>query len=150
MKLNQQSGASRFDFSISICIIGILAAVLLISLDRAQRRVEEITMEADLTFMRWELRELWAHYNASGKPLTGNDIENANPVRLLNDPLKNYLGEFPETPPDAKSTWFFDSKTKRLVYIFNDGRQNRYRLARTNQLDRASLGAIGGIDIVLE
>jgi hypothetical protein len=105
-------------------------------------------LEADLTNMRWGIRELWAHYNATGQSLTANDIENANPLRLLTDHPKSYVGEYPDTPPNAKSAWFFDTTSKRLVYIFIDGRQQRYRLTSTVPLNRASLGAMGGIDIV--
>lgn len=150
MRKPNLTGASRFDFAISISIIAILATILLISLDFAQRRIEEITMEADLTFMRWEIRELWAHHNATGQSFIASEIENANPVRLLNDQLKNYSGEYSETPPNVKSTWFFDTKTKHLVYVFLDGSQKRYRLTGISQLNRASLGAMGGIDIVLD
>ncbi len=145
-----QFGASRFDFAISISIIAVLSSILLLSLDSAQRRIEEITMEADLTFMRWEIRELWAHRNANNISLSPSDLENANPLNFLNDRMKNYIGEYPETPRKVKSAWFFNTKTKRLVYIFIDGSQKNYRLTGTSKLHHASLGAMGGIDIVLD
>ncbi|MGZ5056090.1 MAG: hypothetical protein ACXWAT_17025, partial [Methylobacter sp.] len=63
---------------------------------------------------------------------------------------KNYSGEYAQMPPDAQAVWYFDSKAKCLVYVFSDGRQVRYRLTSTAKLNRASLGAVGGIDMVLE
>jgi hypothetical protein len=145
-----QSGASRFEFAISICIIAILAYVLLISLNRVQSQVETVTMEADLTNMRWSLRELWAHRNARGQSFVGSEIENVNPIPLLNDRPKNYSGEYAETPQGAQATWYFDTTAKRLVYVFSDGRQVRYRMTSTATLNRASLGAMGGMDLVLD
>ncbi|MDO9048567.1 MAG: hypothetical protein Q7U66_12640 [Methylobacter sp.] len=145
-----QSGASRFDFAISVSVIAILASILLFSLNRAQSQVEMVTMETDLTNMRWGLRELWSHRNATGQALASSEIENANPLRLLSDQPKNYSGEYAETPSDAQAAWYFDTKAKRLVYIFSDGHQARYRLTGTAKLNRASLGAMGGMDLVLE
>ncbi|HEY8096591.1 MAG TPA: hypothetical protein VIE65_10955 [Methylobacter sp.] len=145
-----QTGSSLFDFAVTSSIIVILAAILLFSLNRAQSQAEAVVMETDLTHMRWGLRELWAHRNAIGQSIGGSEIENTNPLRLLNERPKNYSGEFAETPPGAQATWYFDTKAKRLVYVFSDGQQARYRLASTAGLNRASLGAIGGMDLVLD
>ena len=145
-----QAGASRFDFGVSISLIAMLTAVLLVGLNRAQSQAEALAMETDVANMRWGLRELWAHRNAIGQSLDVGEIDNANPLQLLNERPKNYSGEYAQTPPGAQSVWYFDSKAKRLVYVFGDGRQARYRLTSTAKLSRASLGAVGGIDLVLE
>lgn len=145
-----QAGASHFEFAVSITVIAVLTAVLLVGLNRAQSQAEALAMEADVANMRWGLRELWAHRNATGQSLDIGEIENANPLQLLSDRPKNYSGEYAQTPPGAQSAWYFDSKAKRLVYVFNDGRQARYRLTGTGRLNRASLGAVGGMDLVLE
>ncbi|MGZ8160663.1 MAG: hypothetical protein ACXWT1_13095 [Methylobacter sp.] len=134
---------------ISISIIALLASVLLFSLHRAQSQAEAVAMETDVANMRWGLRELWAHRNAIGQSFAGSEIDNANPLRLLNERPKNYRGEYDETPPGIQSAWYFDSKASRLVYVFSDGRQVRYRLT-TGKLNRASLGAMGGMDLVLD
>lgn len=143
----QQPGASRFDFAISISIIAILISILLFNLNLAQSQAETVMMEADLSNMRWGLRELWAHRNAIGQSLDASEVNNANPLRLLSDRPNNYSGEYAKAP-HAQSIWYFDTKAKRLVYIFSDGRQVRYRLTSIAKLKRASLGAIGGIDLV--
>jgi hypothetical protein len=145
-----QTGASRFDFAVSISLIAMLAALLLVSLNRAQSQAEAVTMEIDVANMRWGLRELWAHRNAIGQSLDIGEIDNANPLQLLNERPKNYLGEYAQAPAGAQSVWYFDSKAKRLVYVFSDGREARYRLTGTAKLNRASLGAVGGIDLVLD
>lgn len=143
-----QFSAGRFDFVISISIIVLLAFILLFSLSRTQSQIESVMMEADLSNMRWGLRELWAHRNAIGQSLADSEINNANPLRLLSDRPNNYIGEYEKIPPDARSIWYFDSKAQRLVYVFSDGHPLRYRLTRIARLNRASLGAIGGIDLM--
>lgn len=145
-----QAGASRFDFAVSISMIVVLTAILLVSLNRAQSQAEAVMMETDVANMRWGLRELWAHRNATGQSLDIGEIDNANPLQLLSERPKNYSGEYAQIPEGAQAVWYFDSKAKRLVYVFSNGRQVRYRLTGTAKLNRASLGAVGGMDLVLE
>ncbi len=152
MKLNffHFAVARLFNFAISNSIIAILVFIVLSNINRAQSQVEESMMETDVANIRWELRELWAHRNATGQSIVSSEIENANPLRLVNERPKNYSGEYAETPPGAESVWYFDTKAKCLVYVFSDGHQVRYRLASTAKLNRASLGAMGGIDLIRE
>lgn len=152
MKLNifHFAVSSLFNFAITNGIIAILVLAVLSNIDRAQRQVEESMMETDVANIRWQLRELWAHRNATGQSISGSEIEGANPLRLLNEPPKNYSGEYAAMPPEAESVWYFDTQTRRLVYVFSDGHQIRYRLTGTAKLNRASLGAVGGIDLVLD
>jgi len=152
MKLNifHFAASSLFNFAISNAIIGILAFIVLANINRAQSQVELSMMETDVANIRWALRELWAHRTATGQSIAGSEIDDANPLRLVNERPKNYSGEYAQTPPGAESVWYFDTKAKRLVYVFSDGHQMRYRLIGTAKLNRASLGAMGGIDLVLE
>jgi hypothetical protein len=152
MKLNifHFAAASLFNFVISNSIIAILVFIVLSNINRAQSQVEESMMETDMANIRWELREWWVHRTATGQSIAGNEIDDANPLRLVNERPKNYSGEYAETPLGAESVWYFDTKAKRLVYVFKDGRQVHYRLTGTAKLNRASLGAMGGIDLVQE
>ncbi|MDO9268968.1 MAG: hypothetical protein Q7T96_07645 [Methylobacter sp.] len=152
MKLNifHFAVANLFNFAISNGIIAILVFVVLSNIDRAQSQVEASMMETDVANIRWELRELWAHRNATGQSIAVSELDNANPLRLVNEQPKNYSGEYAQTPSEAESIWYFDTKAKRLVYVFKDGHQVHYRLTGTAKRNRASLGAMGGIDLVLE
>lgn len=152
MKLNifHFATASLFNFAVTNGIIAIMMLIVLANINRAQTHVEVSMMETDVANIRWQLRELWAHRTATGQSIAGSEIENANPLQLLDERPKNYSGEFADTPPDAHAIWYFDTKAKRLVYVFKDGQQQRYRLVSTIGRNRASLGAIGGIDLVLE
>lgn len=152
MKLNFFRFTVRdlFNFAISNSVIVILAGLLLLNIDWVQRQVEASMMETDVANIRWGLREMWAHRNASGQALDIGAIEDSNPLRLINEPPKNYSGEHDRMPAGAASVWYFDTKARRLVYVFRDGRQARFRLTGTAGLKRASLGAVGGLDLISE
>ena len=152
MKLNiVHIAASRFfNLAISTSIIGAMLSLTLLSISQVRSQVEVFMMEADVANLRWELRELWAHRNATGQSFVISEIENTNPLRLVNEGLPNYSGEYTQPPLDVQSIWYFDIKKLRLIYVFRDGHQVRYRLSGTAQLNRASLGAVGSIDLVLD
>ncbi|MGZ5052776.1 MAG: hypothetical protein ACXWF8_17350 [Methylobacter sp.] len=139
---------SLFRFAVSNSIISVLLVIVLSNINRAQSYIEESMMETDVANMRWELRELWAHRNATGQSLDINSMEGTNPLRLINEKPENYYGEYTQIPSDVKAGWYFDTKTNCLVYVFKDKHQACYRLISTAKLQRASLGAIGGIDLV--
>jgi hypothetical protein len=142
------ASTSLFKSVVTLAVIAILMFTVLYSLNFAQSQIETAMMETDLANIRWELRELWAHRNATGQSLASKEIDDANPFRLINEPPKNYSGELDQKPSDALAVWYFDSQSRRLVYIFKDGHQLRYRLTSTAKLDRASLGTLGSIDLV--
>ena len=152
MKLNIiHIAASRFfNLAISTSIIGAMLSLTLLSISQVRSQVEVFMMEADVANLRWELRELWTHRNATGQSFVISEIENTNPLRLVNEGLPNYSGKYTQPPLDVQSIWYFDIKKLRLIYVFRDGHQVRYRLSGTAQLNRASLGAVGSIDLVLD
>ena len=152
MKLNiVHIAASRFfNLAISTSIIGAMLSLTLLSISQVRSQVEVFMMEADVANLRWELRELWTHRNATGQSFVISEIENTNPLDLVNEGLPNYSGEYTQSPLNTQSIWYFDTTSLRLVYVFRDGHQVRYRLSGTAQLNRASLGAVGALDLVLD
>lgn len=137
-----------FKFAVSNSIIAILSLIVLSNINRAQSYIEASMMETDVANMRWQLRELWAHRNATGQAIDINSMVGVNPMRFINEKPENYYGEYMQIPADIKTGWYFDTKSNCLMYIFSDKNQACYRLMSTAQLKRASLGAIGGIDLV--
>ena len=110
MKLNIiHIAASRFfNLAISTSIIGAMLSLTLLSISQVRSQVEVFMMEADVANLRWELRELWAHRNATGQSFVISEIENTNPLRLVNEGLPNYSGEYTQPPLDVQSIWYFD------------------------------------------
>lgn len=138
----------RFNFAISLCVIGILATWLLHSLNEAQHDIEKVILETELTNLRLGMAETWVHKNVTNQPVKIEALKDSNPMLLIMEKPANYIGERAEEPRSSKAIWYFDTQKKRLIYVFSDGHQARYRLVSTAGQASASLLAIGGLDLV--
>lgn len=140
--------AHRFDFTITLCVIGILATLLLHYLNKAQNDIENVILETEVNNLRLGLAEAWVHKSVTNQPISIDALENSNPMLLIAEKPENYIGERSNAPKTDKAVWYFDTQKKQLVYVFNDGHQARYRLVSTAGRPSASLIATGGIDLV--
>lgn len=140
----------RYDFAVTLTVIGILATLLLSSLNKAQNEIEKLVVATELKSMRLSLAEAWIDKNVRNQPINGALLQDSNPMLLMNEKPKNYLGEFAEKPIDRIEVWYFDTTKKRLIYVFNDGEHATYRLSHGNELIKSSPLAIGGLDLVEE
>ena len=138
----------RFDFAITVCVIGILATWLLHSLNEAQHDIEKVILETELTNVRLGMAEAWVHKNVTNQPVNMEALKDSNPMLLIMEKPANYIGELSEEPRSSKAIWYFDTQKKRLIYVFSDGHQARYRLVSTAGQASASLLAVGGLDLV--
>jgi hypothetical protein len=138
----------RFDFAITLTVIGILATFLIGYLNNAQNDIEKIIVETELNNLRLSLAEYWVDESLKNQSIKSEVLKNGNPMLLIAERPENYIGEFSEAPSNKKEVWYFDTKKKQLIYVFNDGRQARYRLSSTAGQAKASLLTIGGLDFV--
>lgn len=141
-------GMSCFEFTISLSLFAISVFMLLLALGSVIEKAEELVLNNEVTNLRWQLRETWAHNNATGKKLNLSNIENTNPMNLIAELPGNYLGEYPETPSSAKYNWYFNTNNKRLVYVLANGKEYYFQITRGYKLRKASIGAVGGMDLV--
>jgi prepilin-type N-terminal cleavage/methylation domain-containing protein len=115
---HNQRGFSFLELVTVIAIISVLVAVALRKylpyVDEAER-VSVIRVEGQL---RSSLVMEAAKRVVRGRSATIQELEGANPLNLLADLPKNYVGEL---PPDAVAGapsrhWYFDTGSKLLVY----------------------------------
>jgi hypothetical protein len=140
--------AHRFDFAVTLCIIGILATWLLHYLNQAQAEVEKVILNTELNNLRLGMAETWIHKSVTNQPVNIEAFKGSNPMRLIAEWPSNYMGEFAQAPKASKAIWYFDTQKKQLIYVFNDGRQAAYKLVGTVGLTRPSALSIGGLDLV--
>ncbi len=140
----------RFDFVVTVCIIGILATWLLHRLNDAQTEVEKVILDTELNNFRLGIAETWVHKSVANQSIDIETLKNSNPMWLIAEKPSNYVGERLQAPSSSKAIWYFDIQKKRLIYVFNDGHQAQYKLVSTAGQARASLVSIGGIDLVLD
>lgn len=138
----------RFDFAVTLTIIGILATLLLGYLNKAQKDIEKVIVDTELNSLRLSLAEHWVDKSLKNQSIDSEALKDSNPMLLIAERPENYIGEFSETPSDGKEVWYFNTKKKQLIYVFNDGRQARYRLSSTTGQAKASLLTVGGLDLV--
>ena len=94
------------------------------------------------------MAETWVHKNVTNQPVNIETLKDSNPMLLIMEKPANYIGERVEEPRSSKAIWYFDTQKKRLIYVFSDGHQARYRLVSTAGQASASLLAVGGLDLV--
>ncbi len=121
--------AHRFDFLVTLSVIGLLATWLLHSLNDAQTDIEKVILEAELSNLRLSITEVWVQKSIENKSLNLAALTNSNPMLLIAEKPKNYIGESAQTPKSDEAIWYFDTQKKCLVYVFKDGRQAAYKLA---------------------
>ena len=136
--------ARSYEFWITVAIIGLLAAVLLKSLESSQVQVEDAAMQLEVSTLRSELLEGQAHREVFGGALPAS----RNPVDWTGRAPPNYLGAL-DAAPAKGGVWFFDTRRQDLVYRYHAGREARFRLLRSESAGEGAgvPGVLGGIGL---
>ncbi|WP_153108781.1 hypothetical protein [Propionivibrio limicola] len=133
----------KFEFAISIAVVGVLALLLARALERVREDFEEAAVQSEAAAIRIELLDRIAHHQAVGGELPAS----GNPLVWIGRRPPNYLGEIDGAPPASSGdgVWFYDRVRGELAYRFRSGREARFRLVDGPQAAnaRASLSGIG-------
>jgi prepilin-type N-terminal cleavage/methylation domain-containing protein len=100
--------------------LAVLSALLYFLLDRVlymQERAEKTEVEETVRSINYALRLEAASRLARGPEPSRPPLEKENPVKWLQTPPRNYLGEMEDPPAHAKPAyWYFDPVRRQLVY----------------------------------
>jgi hypothetical protein len=140
--------AHRFDFAVTLTLIGILATLLLGYLNKVQHDIERLIVDTELNSFRLSLAESWVHRSVNNQPMDSAALQDSNPILLMAEKPENYIGELSEAPNNKKDIWYFDTKKKLLIYVFNDEDQARYSFRKVDGKSKGSLLTVGGLDLV--
>lgn len=138
----------RFDFAVTLTVIAILATLLLSYLNKAQNNIEKVIVETELNNLRLSLAEHWVDKSLKNQSIDSEALKNSNPMLLVAEKPENYIGELSKAPSSEREIWYFNTTKKQLIYVFNDGSQTRYKLSSSADQAKASLLALGGLDLV--
>jgi hypothetical protein len=94
------------------------------------------------------LAESWVHRSVNNQPMDNAALQDSNPILLMAEKPENYIGELSEAPNNKKDIWYFDTKKKLLIYVFNDEDQARYSFRKVDGKSKGSLLTVGGLDLV--
>ena len=115
-------GFSLFELVVVIVIISILMVIAVSRLIALQVDAERVVMESTVGAVRSGLgikvAEFIVRQNIAGLPA----YEASNPMNLLAEVPKNYLGEMEGIDPYSleKGSWYFDLSTQTLVYLVDN------------------------------
>ncbi|MGC2519923.1 MAG: hypothetical protein WA373_12550 [Burkholderiales bacterium] len=117
-----EHGFSRFEFFVAAGVISLIAALLLDRLLGYQEYAERTAMELTVVNMRSGLRLRTAELMTQDRLHEVGKLINENPVRWLETPPPNYLGELAHPVPTTlpQGNWYFDTTTRELVYLPRD------------------------------
>lgn len=116
LKRLRNAGFSLVELAVALVIIAILAAVALHRLTPILADAERTALENTVGILRSALGINVASYLAKADLQGLQNLTGSNPMELLNEPPKNYLGVLDENSSVGDGTWYFDRKRSELVY----------------------------------
>lgn len=100
--------------------LAVLSTLLYFILDRAsymQEMGEKTEVEEVIRSINYGLRLEAASRTARGADPNRAPLEKENPVKWLQVPPRNYLGEMENAPAHARPAyWYYDARARQLVY----------------------------------
>jgi hypothetical protein len=144
---NAQQGIVRFNFAVSVIVIGILIIYLLGRLDAIHAQIEDDKVAAEVQTFRLQLAENWISNNIRQKNTDNQTIAHGNPMLLISDVPKHYIGEYEKTPKGVNSVWFYNTTLKHLVFITKNYSSKHFLLKKLNYRSLSSTYPSGGLDL---
>ena len=117
IRVKTTRGFTLYEFAIVVAITAALSTILLHRMDGYRRAAEEAAARHTVAALRTALQVEVARHPNSVATLAAQ-----NPMRLLDRPPADYLGEFTlsETGRMEKNGWVFDPRDKTLVYLTSE------------------------------
>lgn len=143
-----KKNAWRFKFAISAILIAFLIGVTLRKLTDFGVTLEKENVYSQVKNFNLGLTEAWISRNINHKNTNIYAFENTNPMLLISDVPKNYIGELKENPTHEKAVWFYNTQNNRLIYILNNGELIQFRLIKKSGSTNKVGVPNGGLDLV--
>ena len=111
-----------FELLIVIIIVAVLMVVAIQKLLALQVDAERVVMESVVGTLRSAVGIKVAESIARQNVATLVSLEGSNPMRLLAETPRNYLGELTAVLPEAlePGNWYFDGDHRMLVYLVDN------------------------------
>lgn len=115
-------GFSLFELLVVIVIVSMLMIIAISRLLALQVDAERVVMESTVGALRSGLGIKVAESIVKHKVSVLPAYEDSNPMNLLAEIPRNYLGEMEGVDPHTleKGSWYFDKPAKTLVYIVDN------------------------------
>ena len=112
--MKPQRGASKFEFAITVAILGVLAAALLVRLDAIQAEAERTEVELTVRNIRVGIQLAIGERIMRGEEERIGEVAEASPMDFLGHRPRGFTaGRVAETP----GQWAYDPLTRELSYL---------------------------------
>ena len=141
-----QTGFTLIELILVLIVISVLAVTALDRFLYYQERAEKAAMESTLAAFKMGLQFQLAELIVTNRQMAAAQLERENPMRWLQEPPANYLGEY--TTPTQPGNWYYAINEHELVYVPNNSayldtrrsanKELRFRVAIHYDSDAAS------------
>lgn len=115
-------GFTLFELVLVIVVVALAASILFGRTLDYQEMAEKTAMEQTAGVVRSALAMQLSGLIARGRMEDIPKLKAVNPMMLLAEVPKNYVGEYYGTPDDIPAgSWYFDLKSRELVYLIRHG-----------------------------
>jgi prepilin-type N-terminal cleavage/methylation domain-containing protein len=120
---SRSAGFTLFELIIVIILVAVFAGVLLGRFQMYQEAAEKAAMEQTAGAIRSALNIQLAALIARGRAGDIPRLAALNPVTLLAEKQRNYVGEYYDVAGSdiAPGSWYYDLKSRQLVYLVDRG-----------------------------
>jgi general secretion pathway protein G len=117
--MRRRRGFTLIELLVVVCVVAVLFGVALDRMFKYQELAERAALEQNLAAVNVALALKFGALVSAGRAAQVEKEVGANPVGLLARPPENYLGELyaPEVASLRKASWYFDLKSRELVYV---------------------------------
>jgi general secretion pathway protein G len=113
-----RAGFTLIELILVIIIISVLGVAAFDRFLYYQERAEKAAVEATLAALKMGLQFQLAELIVTNRQMTAARLERENPVRWLQEPPANYLGEY--SRPTQSGNWYYATSDHELIYVPNN------------------------------
>lgn len=113
----RQSGFSKLEIIVVVIIVALVSGWLLHTLRFYQELTEKTVVESTIVNIRSAMRMQIAEWLLQGKGDNQAKLAKTNPISLLQQPPRGYMGELKKPRNLPPGSWYYEQDKSELVYI---------------------------------
>jgi len=113
--MKRQRGASKFEFAVTVAILGVLAAVLLVRLNAIEAEAERTEVDLTVRNIRVGIQLAIGERIMRGQEERISEVAQASPIDFLGNRPRNFNQS--AITPEASGQWTYDPLRRELAYM---------------------------------
>ena len=113
----RQKGVSKLEVVVVVIILGLVSGWLLHTLRFYQELTEKTVVESTIVNIRSAVHMQIADLFLQGQGDRQKKLAKTNPIPLLQQPPRGYMGEVRKVTNLSPGTWYYEQNRSELVYI---------------------------------